>query len=150
VLHRGRRGYSLAQAVQEYLAYQAKFIEKRCGSDSAYELARTRRMKAQAITEELRAGEARGTLLRRDYVARVVMEVLSHARSHLLAIPSRVSYSLLPHVNEKDANFQAIYQKVNAEVHRGLNEASQLEKNGIGKRTQRERNGEEPGEELAE
>jgi hypothetical protein len=61
-----------------------------------------------------------------------------------MAIPSRVTHSLLPHLPEEDAKFQIVYSKVNAEIRRGLTEASQLETNGISRRKDRaKRNGED-------
>jgi phage terminase Nu1 subunit (DNA packaging protein) len=139
--------FRLSESVQAYQRYREEIVKQQCSRTSdAYEKARSRRMAAEALCAELRAGELRGELLRADDVDRAVCSVLSIARSHLMAIPSRVTHSLLPHVAAEtgNANFQAIHQIVTADVRRSLTEASQLEANGISRRRDRaKRNGED-------
>ena len=145
VLRKGRRGYKLNESVQSYVRHREEIIRQACSkTDGGYNKARERRMRAQAIVEELRAGELEGRLLRGDAVDREVMNVLSNVRSHLMALPSRVTHSLLPHVAAEtgNANFQAIHQIVTADVRRSLSEASKLEANGISRQKDRaKRNG---------
>jgi hypothetical protein len=145
VLRKGARGYRLDENVQAFLAYREQVIRKECSRTSdAYEKARSRRMVVEAVCAELRAGELRAELLRSDDVDREVTRTLSIVRSHLMAIPSRVAYSLLPHVPQEDAEFQTVYNKINVEVRRGLTEASQLEEHGLSKRKDRaKRNGDD-------
>jgi len=138
VLRKGRRGFKLAECVQAFVRHREAVIRQACSkTDGVYERARSRRMAAQAAVEELRAGELRGELLRADDVDREVMNTLSNVRSHLMAIPSRVAYALLPNLPAKDANFQAVHKKVSDEVRRGLTEAAKLETGGVNRHRDR-------------
>ena len=86
--------------------------------ESSYAEARARRMQASAESEEMDLRLKRGELLEVSRVTSQVTSLLLTVRNHLLALPSRITRQLLPHVlNENEnANFQSVYSIANGEV----------------------------------
>jgi phage terminase Nu1 subunit (DNA packaging protein) len=155
--------FRLAESIQRYLAYREKsVIEQTKGADNDYIAARASRMRALAEQEEMNLRLRKGELLRSDDVDFTVTKMLTATKSHFLALASRISRLLLPHVADEtsNANFQSVYKIVNDEVRLCLTEASEFtmadiisradraEYLGIDEQTleeiEQQRNGEEP------
>jgi phage terminase Nu1 subunit (DNA packaging protein) len=122
VLRKGTRGYRLSECVQAFVKHREACVKKESSKfGDSYTQSRARRMFAQALSEEMRVREIRGQLLRRDRVVRIVTNVLSAVRNHMLGIPSRVMHSL------EGKTPPEINVAVRDEVHLALREASEFD-----------------------
>jgi phage terminase Nu1 subunit (DNA packaging protein) len=135
-LLRGR--YVLGDAVPRFIEHLRDSITSDDPNAAAYAEARARRMAANAEMMQLELRHKKGELLDGEHVDSVVMSLLLTVRNHLLALPSRITRQLLPHVADAtgDANFQAVYSTVNGEVRAALTEASEFDVKQITARNQ--------------
>ena len=126
-LLRGR--YELGDAMPRFVEHLRDTVTSADPSESAYQQARARRMAASAEMTQLELAHKRGDLIPRERVIFVVGNLLTVTKNHLLALASRITRQLLPHVSAEtgNANFQAIYETVNGEVRAALTEASEFD-----------------------
>ena len=95
-LLRGR--YELGDAMPKFVEYLRDQITSDDPHAKAYVEARARRMQASAESEEMELRLKRGELIEVSRVTSMVTSLLLTVRNHLLALPSRITRQLLPHV----------------------------------------------------
>ena len=110
--------FRLAAAVQTYLAHRERYVtERSAGTNGAYDAARTRRMAAIALREELRLAAEQGEYLHKPELEFHFSMLLRNVRDRILAIPSRTMHQLAHQTDAKECN-----RIIGAECNLALNE----------------------------
>lgn len=124
VVVRGERGrYDLWPSIQGYIKYLQERTGGRSGGDgSDYEKHRTRLYKARADAAELSAQLMNGKMHEAEKVAAVWTEMISAARSKLLALPTRAAGKVMG--LSEIAQVKAVLEE---NVNEALNELSDYE-----------------------
>ena len=113
-----RAKYILGQAVSHYIRHLRETLS-RDESEESYKASRSRRMAAHAAAAELALQVQRGRLHRSDDLDFVFTRLLTGIKQRLLAMPSRLMYSLAGVSDPKRIN-----EIVREEVEQALTEAS--------------------------
>ena len=114
--------YRLDESVQRYLKYQKDYVVATMSqTDSDYRVARTRRMLALAVGEELQVKLKKGELLHRDDVEFWITNALTAFKSRIQAIPARVARLVLG-----QTSFKVVHDAIATETDLALNELSTL------------------------
>jgi phage terminase Nu1 subunit (DNA packaging protein) len=118
---RGR--FALLALFNGYVAYQRKLIlgGSLNGADE-YTVARTRKMNASARIEELRLARIHHQLHHADDVEFVLTQMITAAKSRLLAIPSRVTRLLIG-----KTVFEEIHDLLTTEIELALRELAEYD-----------------------
>ena len=112
--------FRLDENVQRYQQHQRK-VQEQAKGNGEYERERTRRMRALATKEELGVSLLRGELHKSEDVLFVLTQRITSARSHLLAIPSRLASRLVGEIDQRN-----IYDLLQTEIELALRGVSQL------------------------
>jgi len=126
--------YQLGESVQSLLRYRCELVTEECARrNGEYEAARARRMCALAEQVELELAVKKGKLHRSEDIEFIMVRLFTATKQHLLAIPSRVTRMLLPHVAAEtgNANFQKNYNRVDDEIRQAMTEISELKSRDI-------------------
>lgn len=122
---RGR--YEVAATVFAYVRYLKTLAKVDDASETEYQRLRNAKMAAEAAVATIKLKELKGEMLRAGDVDFLLTNLITATKQHLLSIASRVTRTLVPFVAAEtgNANFQKIFDAVNAEVERGLRELSE-------------------------
>jgi phage terminase Nu1 subunit (DNA packaging protein) len=138
------RRFRLADSVQSFVAYARESVREQSASSngaSAYNDARTRRMNAAALIEEMKARELSGELIKRSVVTNVVTTVLSLTKSRLLAVPNQVMHQLVGRTSPLETN-----QIVRERIIGALRELAQFDPDTLQRKTRVQKNGRDDSE----
>jgi hypothetical protein len=139
---RGRH-YRLNDAVQAYLRYQHDYVKAQCSSSDGdgYNTARSRRMAALALIEEMRARQLSGELIERAQVVLAFAQLVAVTKSRVLGIAPNCARLV---TGRTDHSF--VFNTIHAAARRSLHEIATFDPSKIrdkkAKRTQ-EQNGDD-------
>jgi phage terminase Nu1 subunit (DNA packaging protein) len=119
----GRGRFILGDANRAFIKHLRESLDGSNAHEAAYREARARRTRADAEAAELDLRLRKKELHRSDDIEFILTTMVAAARSRMLAIPSRLMYSLVGVTDPK-----MVHQKIEAEVFLALNELSQYDR----------------------